>query len=140
MSASGTTKFAVLGTGCIGCCVGITLALSLYDVAFVGRKSEKFAKIEASRSLTLTFPEKDNTKVLQSENITSDEKHGLTGRNVVFVATKRTANANAAKAIAAYSPQGALVVLLQNGLDASKEVLEVFKSQGREDLIVFDCE
>jgi len=132
-------KFAIMGSGCIGCAVGISLALCKYDVSFIGRKSERFDKIETRKSLSLIFPDSGSEPhVIQTENITSDEQKGLMGRNVILIATKRTANKNIATIIARYAIDGALVIMLQNGLNASKELLDVFKQENREDLIVLD--
>lgn len=134
------TKFAVLGSGCIGSCVGIALAAAGYDVTFVGRSSDKFSAVEQRKWMSLTWPEpKAAPYVLKTESITSDAERGLSSRNVILVATKRTANEAAARNIAQYAPQGAVVVMLQNGLEPSKDVTGIFQETGRSDLIVLDC-
>jgi len=140
MATNGTTKYAVLGTGCIGCIVGISLASVKYDVMFIGRKSARFAEICEKRKLTMILPEAHSEpKVLQCEqSLTTNEELGLKGRKVIFVATKRTANKDVAVTIAKYAEQGAMVVLLQNGLEASKEMNEILKSQNRDDLMILD--
>ena len=138
-SSSPTNKYAVVGLGCIGGVVGILLGLSNYDVSFVGRKSERFGGIEERRSLSLMLPDgKREAQILRTQNITSDFQNGLDGRNVILVATKRSVNRSIAKSVAEHAAEGALVIMLQNGLEASKEMLEIFEQENRKDLTVID--
>ena len=135
-----TTKFAVFGSGCIGACVGISLASTKYDVSFIGRNSEKFETIQRRGTLSLQPPESDApVQEIKCDLLTTDAEVGLRGRQVIFVATKRTANQTVADSLVDFAEQGALVVLLQNGLDTSQLFYEIFNKKKREDLIVFEA-
>jgi hypothetical protein len=134
-----SNKYAVMGVGCIGGAVGISLGASRYDVVFVGRKSETFAVLESSKKLSLKVPEpKAQPLVLDPANLTSNPEAGLSDRNVILVATKRTANPALAQVVAAHAQQGALIILLQNGLNAAQEFGSLLAKANREDLIVLD--
>jgi ketopantoate reductase len=138
MSSSGN-RYAIIGVGCIGGAVGITLAASRYDVAFVGRKSASFATLEQKRTLLLHLPEANADPLQITEaNITSEAEAGLRDRNAILIGTKRTANRSVAEVVAKSAAPGALVVMLQNGLSAAEEFLGFLNEAGRNDLTVLD--
>lgn len=139
MSQAGNNRFAVIGVGCIGSAVGIVLAANRYDVAFIGRNSPSFNALQKKNSLSLTPPESDASPITVTEPfLTSDPQVGLEGRNTIFVATKRTANATVAEVVAKHAMQGALVIMLQNGLNAAEEFENLLNKVGRHDLLLLD--
>lgn len=108
---------AVYGSGCIGASVGILLASQGHAVRFIYRDSSKCEQIA---SLELQTPMGDVVS-LDRPNLTADAGVGLSNCDVVFVATKRFSNPVVRANLAQFAPPGALVILLQNGLDAKRD-------------------
>lgn len=105
---------AVLGAGSIGCYLGGQLAAGGADVSFIGR--ERFQKDLTENGLTLTHYERSDIHVPPERFafvLTPDE---AASADIVLICVKSQDSADAAKSLAPFLKEDALVVSFQNGV------------------------
>ena len=107
---SGRPKIAVFGAGMIGIYVGGLLARDA-DVTLIGRPSMLDA---LAGGLRLT--DVDQLDVTVSSFTAATDPAALAGADLVLVTVKSMQTADAAAAIAAHAPPGALIISFQNGV------------------------
>jgi 2-dehydropantoate 2-reductase len=134
---------AVIGAGCIGSAVAISIARKESPVRFIGRSSSSaFAALSSKTELTLQINSSKNiiSVGLDEVEFTTDPGTGLKGIDLILVATKRlpAITKEVAETVSKYADEQAVVVLLQNGMDASKQLREGFIVE-RPDLIVLNA-
>ncbi|QDZ01204.1 2-dehydropantoate 2-reductase [Nitratireductor mangrovi] len=115
------TRITIAGAGSIGCHAGGCLALAGRNVTFLGRERI----VSRLTSVGLTIRDLDGSErhaAPESFSATSDAGTALRDTDVVLVAVKSGATAEAAELIARHGRDGAVVVSLQNGV-GNKEVL-----------------
>lgn len=113
------SKIAVLGAGAIGGYVGGRLAQAGLDVALVGRRD---AMDEVTRDgLTLVALDGARTHLGRPRLTATDDAGALARCDVVLVAVKLGDLGVALATVRAHAPDDALVVTLQNGVDAPDE-------------------
>jgi len=147
MAGEARPSYAVVGLGCIGGAVGVALgSAGAADVAFLDRAGERHDAVvgKAGGRLRLVRPATSGSRAAARtveyapRTLVTDARGALEGRDVVFVATKRTANAALADVLARDAARGATVAMLQNGLDADAD-MERFLGERRPDLVVLAC-
>lgn len=108
-------RIVVAGAGAIGCFVGGMLALAGRDVVFLGR--QRVVDDIASHGLNLTDFSGRHDRVA-SPVMSVEPAAAFRDAQVVLVTVKTAATSEIAELIAEHAPGGAMVVSLQNGLDA----------------------
>ena len=104
-------RIAVFGAGSIGCYVGGAWAAAGLDVTLIGR--ERFAKAIAEHGLAIS--DYSGWKQRLEPRFTTDPA-ALADADLIVVAVKGGATAEAGEAIARHAKPGATVVSFQNGI------------------------
>jgi 2-dehydropantoate 2-reductase len=115
-------RYVVFGAGAIGGAIGGRLFESGHDVVLIARGDHHDAL--TSRGLELRSPE--GTITLTITTVTSPERIGLAGGDVVVLAVKSQDTVGALEALAAVAPPDTAVVCAQNGVANEREVLRRF--------------
>lgn len=121
MAGADTLRIAVLGAGSIGCFVGGCWQVAGLAVTFIGRPS--FASDIAGYGLTLSDYSGWQETISPDEVDYRCDLEGLAGADIIALCVKSGATADAAKQIAQFGREGAIVLSLQNGI-SNVEVLE----------------
>ena len=119
-------RIAVLGAGSIGCYVGGTWAAAGLDIILIGR--ERFAKAIAENGLTLS--DYSGWRETVHPPFATDPK-ALADADVILVAVKGGATAEAGEAIASHARPGAAVISFQNGIGNKAVLAEVLGDRFR---------
>jgi 2-dehydropantoate 2-reductase len=107
-------RIAVLGAGSVGCFIGGAWRAAGLEVSFIGR--ERFQTAIAKDGLTLTDYSGWRTRLDGADVPFSTKPQALKNADIIALAVKSTATAEAAKQIASFARKGALVVSFQNGV------------------------
>lgn len=112
------TKIAIFGAGAIGCYVGGRLAASGNDIIFIGRK--RLGDEIGNAGLTLSNL-RDERSHIEAGNVRwKTGPNDLSDAEIILVCVKSGGTEEAARHIAQYAPEGAVVVSLQNGVSNDK--------------------
>jgi 2-dehydropantoate 2-reductase len=115
------TKVVIFGAGSIGCFVGGCWKATGIDVSFIGRP--RLANDVDEHGLTLSDYSGWEAKLAPGQVDYRTASDALAGADIIALCVKSGATAEAAKEIAHYSRDGAIVISLQNGI-SNVEVLE----------------
>jgi 2-dehydropantoate 2-reductase len=121
VAGADTLRIAVLGAGSIGCFVGGCWQAAGLTVTFIGRPS--FASDIAGYGLTLSDYSGWQETISPAEVDYRCDLEGLAGADIIALCVKSGATVDAAKQIAQFGREGAIVLSLQNGI-SNVEVLE----------------
>ena len=127
-SRRAAVKIAIIGAGAIGGFYGLMLARAGNDVHFVVRSDYEAINRNGMHLVSNTL----NDFVLANAQVYR-EIDDLPECDLLFVATKTTANTSIAPVLAKAAKAGSTVVILQNGLG----VEDVFRSHLPEDVLLF---
>ncbi|VTU18768.1 ketopantoate reductase family protein [Variovorax sp. PBL-E5] len=112
-------KVAVMGAGAVGCYYGAMLARAGHEVVLIGRPLH----VEAVRANGLRLETKAFDEHLRLD--ASTEPSAVQGADLVLFCVKSTDSESAAAQIKPHLSPGALVLVLQNGVDNDERVRSV---------------
>lgn len=114
-------KIVVYGAGSIGCYLGAILTKNNLDVTLLGR--ERILKtIQENGGIGISDFEGRSERIIHTEF--STDPRILGEADIILITLKCTAMSNAANELAEYCKNEALIICLQNGVNAEQAVLE----------------
>lgn len=121
------SRIVVYGAGSIGCYVGGRLAAAGADVVFIGR--DRIGKLLQENGLHLTDYLGADLEVPPERVVYATSVQAAENADLVLVAVKSAATAEAAAELAAVLPANATVISFQNGIGNASVLAESLRTQ-----------